>query len=368
MSSTKKLTTIAILSAMAMVLNLLIQFPIVPAVSFLSYDPKDIIIVIAGFIYGPMTSFIMSVLCSFLEIVFRGGNLLDVLMNVISTCTFACVAACIYKYKHSKKGAIVGLVLGTVCCTLSMTLWNYIITPIYYQMPRSAVVGMLLPGIVPFNIIKCALNAACAMLIYKPLVNALRNTQFVPQSNTNETLTKDVGIVSAFIIVIAGFIYGPMTSFIMSVLCSFLEIVFRGGNLLDVLMDVMSTCTFACVAACIYKYKHSKKGAIIGLVIGTVCCTLSCTLWNYIVTPIYFQMPRSVVVGMLLPGIVPFNIIKCTLNAACAMLIYKPLVNALRNTQFVPQSNVNEGLTKDVGIVSAFIIVSIVVLILVMKG
>ena len=59
MSSTKKLTTIAILSAMAMVLNLLIQFPIVPAVSFLSYDPKDIIIVIAGFIYGPMTSFII---------------------------------------------------------------------------------------------------------------------------------------------------------------------------------------------------------------------------------------------------------------------------------------------------------------------
>ena len=157
MSSTKKLTTIAILSAMAMVLNLLIQFPIVPAVSFLSYDPKDIIIVIAGFIYGPMTSFIMSLLCSFLEIVFRGGNLLDVLMNVISTCTFACVAACIYKYKHSKKGAIIGLVLGTVCCTLSMTLWNYIVTPIYYQMPRSAVVGMLLPGIVPFNFIKCSL-------------------------------------------------------------------------------------------------------------------------------------------------------------------------------------------------------------------
>ena len=180
MSSTKKLTTIAILSAMAMVLNLLIQFPIVPAVSFLSYDPKDIIIVIAGFIYGPMTSFIMSLLCSFLEIVFRGGNLLDVLMNVISTCTFACVAACIYKYKHSKKGAIIGLVLGTVCCTLSMTLWNYIVTPIYYQ---------------------CTLNAACAMLIYKPLVNALRNTQFVPQSNTSEGLTKDVGIVSAFIIV-----------------------------------------------------------------------------------------------------------------------------------------------------------------------
>lgn len=58
-----------------------------------------------------------------------------------------------------------------------------------------------------------------------------------------------------------------MTSFIMSVLCSFLEIVFRGGNLLDVLMDVMSTCTFAVLQHVFYKYKHSKKGAIIGLVL-----------------------------------------------------------------------------------------------------
>jgi ribosomal 50S subunit-recycling heat shock protein len=34
---------------MAMVLNLLISFPIVPAVSFLKFDPKDIVIVIGGF-------------------------------------------------------------------------------------------------------------------------------------------------------------------------------------------------------------------------------------------------------------------------------------------------------------------------------
>lgn len=200
MSSTKKLTTIAILSALAMVLNLLIQFPIMPTVSFLSYDPKDIIIVIAGFIYGPLTSFIMSLLCSFLEILFKGGNLLDILMNVISTCTFACVAATIYKYKHSKKGAVQGLVCGVLCATLSMTLWNYIITPIYYQMPRSAVVGMLLPGIIPFNLLKGTLNAAFAMIVYKPLVKALRHSQFVEPSTSNETLTKDVSILSGFVI------------------------------------------------------------------------------------------------------------------------------------------------------------------------
>jgi riboflavin transporter len=201
MSSTKKITTIAMLTAMAMVLNLLIQFPIVPAVSFLSYDPKDIIIVIGGFIYGPFTSFIMSALCSFLEIAFRGGNLLDVLMNMISTCTFACVAAAIYKYNHTKNGAIIGLVSGIICCTLSMTLWNYVVTPYYYNMPRSAVVAMLLPGIIPFNLIKAGLNSAFAMLIYKPVVSALRSAHFVQDSQSKEGLTKDVAIVCAFILV-----------------------------------------------------------------------------------------------------------------------------------------------------------------------
>lgn len=201
MSSTKKLTTIAILSAMAMVLNLLIQFPLVPTVSFLSYDPKDIIIVIAGFIYGPGISFVMSALCSVLEIMFRGGNLLDVLMNMISTCTFACVAAVVYKYKHTKSGAILGLVSGVIGCTISMTIWNLIVTPIYYQMPQSAVQAMLLPGIIPFNLLKCSLNAAITMLIYKPLVKALRSSNRIPQSNTNEGLTKDVAWISGFIVV-----------------------------------------------------------------------------------------------------------------------------------------------------------------------
>ncbi len=116
---------------------------------FLSYDAKDVIIVIGGFIYGAGSAFIMSVITSLLEIMYRGGNLLDVLMNVISTCTFACVAAWIYKRDHTRKGAFLGLGIGTVCSVLSMLLWNYIVTPIYFGMPREAVVSILVPGILP---------------------------------------------------------------------------------------------------------------------------------------------------------------------------------------------------------------------------
>ena len=39
---------------------------------------------------------------------------------------------------------------------------------------REAVAAMLLPVFLPYNLLKCAMNAALTMLIYKPLVNALR--------------------------------------------------------------------------------------------------------------------------------------------------------------------------------------------------
>ncbi|MCI5773229.1 MAG: ECF transporter S component [Erysipelotrichaceae bacterium] len=181
--STKKITTVGILCAMAMVVNLLISFPLVPAVSFLKYDPKDIIIVMGGFIYGPLTAMLMSFICSVLEIMFRGGNALDILMNMVSTCSFACVAAYVYYKQHTKKGAIIGLVAGVIISAAIMCLWNYVITPIYYGWPRAEVVAILLPGILPFNLIKTGGNAAITMVLYKPFVTILRHNNLANKND-----------------------------------------------------------------------------------------------------------------------------------------------------------------------------------------
>ena len=181
--STKKITTIGVLCAMAMVTNLLISFPLVPAASFLKYDPKDIIIVMGGFIYGPLTSFLMSFICSILEIMFKGGNALDVLMNMVSTCTFACVAAYAYQKQHTKKGAIVGLIAGVIISAGVMCLWNYVITPIYYGWPREEVVAILVPGILPFNLLKSGINAVITLFLYKPFVNILRHNNLANKND-----------------------------------------------------------------------------------------------------------------------------------------------------------------------------------------
>lgn len=199
--TTKKITTIGMLCAMALVVNLLIRFPMVPAVSFLNYDPKDIIIVIGGFIYGPSVCVIMSAIISVLEIAFRGGTILDVLMNVISTCTFAVSAAYLYKRNHTKMGAIVGLVVGTLACTASMLLWNYVVDPIYFKMPREAVVAMLLPGILPFNLLKCGMNSAVTLFLYKPVVTILRHTNLVEKGKAEKSPSHDMLILALFIFV-----------------------------------------------------------------------------------------------------------------------------------------------------------------------
>ncbi|MDD4495880.1 MAG: hypothetical protein PHV32_16340 [Eubacteriales bacterium] len=60
----KKLSVIAMLSAVAYLIMLVGRIPIV---LFLKYDPKDVVITIGGFLFGPLTAFTMSALVSFVE-------------------------------------------------------------------------------------------------------------------------------------------------------------------------------------------------------------------------------------------------------------------------------------------------------------
>lgn len=183
--TTKKLCTIGILSALAIVLNMVFAFLGIrlSAVSFLTYDPADIINVIVGFIFGPIYSFVMSIVTSFIELTYHPGSITDAFMNIVSTCTFSCTAAYIYKKVHSKKGAIIGLISGSLACTASMIVWNIILTPIFMGWDRQAVIDLILPGFLPFNLIKCGLNTSIVIMIYKPIITIFRNTSLLEANN-----------------------------------------------------------------------------------------------------------------------------------------------------------------------------------------
>lgn len=204
--TTKKLCTIGILSALAIVLNMVFVFLGIrlSAVSFLTYDPADIINVIVGFIFGPIYSFVMSIVTSFIQLAYDPGSITDAFMNIVSTSTFSCTAAFIYKKLHNKKGAIIGLVSGSLACTLSMIIWNIILTPIFMGWDRQAVIDLVLPGFLPFNLIKCGINTAIVIMIYKPIITIFRNTSLLESKTTdssdNENSKQVIQISKGFLI------------------------------------------------------------------------------------------------------------------------------------------------------------------------
>lgn len=154
----RKITITAMLCAISYVVMAAGRIPIV---LFLKYDPKDVIITLGGLIWGPLTSCTVSVAVSFIEMMtVSETGILGCIMNIISSCSFACTAAFIYKKKHTLSGALWGLILGSTAMVAVMLLWNYLITPLYMGYPREAVVKLLLPVFLPFNLLKAGLNAS----------------------------------------------------------------------------------------------------------------------------------------------------------------------------------------------------------------
>lgn len=200
-TKTKKLTAIGMLCALAYIVVVVGRFPI-GFVDFLKYDPKDIVIVIGGFIYGPLASFAISAVVSIVEMfTISDTGVIGMIMNIISTCSFACTAAFLYKKRHDMTGAVLGLVAGCALMAVAMILWNYLITPLYMGYPREAVAEMLLPVFLPFNLIKGSLNAGITVLLYKPVVTALRRAHLI-EAGSSKKAKVNVGVILVALFVI----------------------------------------------------------------------------------------------------------------------------------------------------------------------
>ena len=200
--STKSVATLGMMCAIAFVAKLVSNvFPLVAG--FLSFDLKDVIIVITGFIMGPFAALSVTVVVSLVEMVtISSTGLIGFVMNVIQSTAFACTASAFYLKNRNMKGAVTGLVAGVLTMTVVMLLWNWLITPLYMAVPRDVVLKMLIPTFLPFNLVKGGINATLAMLLYKPVVTALRRANLVaPSSSQGGGRKAGVAIASAVLFV-----------------------------------------------------------------------------------------------------------------------------------------------------------------------
>ncbi len=192
---------------------------LVPSVEgFLSYDPKDAVIAISGFIFGPINAVIITVLVSLIEMLtVSGTGFYGLLMNIVSTCSFVVPAAIIYKYRRTRGGVLLGLGSGIVLMTLMMMLWNYLITPFYMGVDRSVVGGMMMTVFMPFNLAKSGINAALTLLLYKPVVRALRRGHLIPPSDSDSG-GKNTSIIFLILGILALVVFVLLLLFLIGVL------------------------------------------------------------------------------------------------------------------------------------------------------
>ena len=192
---TKVMVSLAMLTGIAYIVMLASK--LMPSVyGFLDFDFKDVIICIGGFTFGPMAAAIIAIMVAFIEMItISSTGFWGFLMNALATCAFCCTASFLYKKLHTKKGAVLGLTCGLVALVAVMLLWNYLITPIYQGMPREAIVDLLVPVFLPFNLAKGGMNMAATLLIYPPVVAALRGAGVVPPSQSGQAKKISAGFV-----------------------------------------------------------------------------------------------------------------------------------------------------------------------------
>ena len=157
----RKITTMAMFAAASIVLVYLIRFPFFAAAPFLEYDPANIPILIATYLFGPSTGLMLTFVVSVIQgiTVSAQSGIIGIAMHIFATGSFVLSAGMIYNRKRC----------GTLAMTVAMILWNLIFTPLFMGTPIDTVAKMLVPIIIPFNLLKGSINAFIAVVMYKML-------------------------------------------------------------------------------------------------------------------------------------------------------------------------------------------------------
>ena len=201
----KTICSMAMLTAIAVACDIFLRIPNIGG--FLTYEPKDVILTIGAFIFGPIAGLVMALIVCLIEMVtISTTGPIGLVMNFLSSAVFIGVSSIIYHRNKKMSRAITGLAAGSLSLIAIMLLWNYIMTPIYMGVSREQVLALFIPVLIPFNAIKAGLNSALILFLYKAVVTALRKSGLVKRRDgfVNENRKSNTVIlisVSAFAVI-----------------------------------------------------------------------------------------------------------------------------------------------------------------------
>lgn len=168
---TRQLVTMALMCAIASLVSF-IQIPIIPAAPFLTYDPSLMPAMVCGFAYGPGSGIAVGSIAAVIHGLIT-GDWVGSLMNICATVFFVLPAALVYRKARTFKGAVIGLVLGVLLATAGSVVSNLTIGVWFWYGSTDVIMPLLVPAVLPFNLIKAGLNSVLTMAVYKAVSNLI---------------------------------------------------------------------------------------------------------------------------------------------------------------------------------------------------
>lgn len=170
--SARQLATMALFTALGIILSF-VEFPLLPGTDFLKYDASQVTALLCGFNYGPAAGGIVGVVVAWMHALFT-GNVWGAVMNTCVSLAFVLPASFAYKRSQKAVSIITGLVISSICSIAVAILMNLVVIPLYMGVPVDAIIAMILPILLPFNILKATINSVLAFIFLQSLKNFLK--------------------------------------------------------------------------------------------------------------------------------------------------------------------------------------------------
>lgn len=176
-----RLVSMALLAGLSVV-AVLFRFPLLPAATFLEYDFADVLVFIGTCLFGPWSGLLILLVAAVIQAltVSAGSGWIGLVMHLVSSGVMVLILGLFYtKMQNRKLGLLLGLLCGAAAMIAVMVPLNLFFMPMFTGLPRTAIVEMILPVILPFNTIKAAINCAATVLLFLPLQNRLKKMQLI---------------------------------------------------------------------------------------------------------------------------------------------------------------------------------------------
>ena len=174
--TTKNISGMAVFSALSFVIYLL-EIPIfagTPA-SFLELDFSNVFVMLAGFMYGPVTAIIITAVKEAIHISVGTTGGVGELANFLITSAFVLVPSIVYRYKKGFKTVVITLIIACLLQTgVSLLVNKFINFPFFMgSIPfvpneiSNKMFSMLWGYVLAFNLIKSVAISLVTILLYK---------------------------------------------------------------------------------------------------------------------------------------------------------------------------------------------------------